>query len=123
ASALAVPRRLPTRCVPVLTCCVQISLPRVFFDGYGDHRYLHSFPTRRSSDLKWPTLWRATVASGSAVYPWSSRILHSWSPMTAKIGRAHVELQSRENLVCRLLLEKKKRSRSRTGAYVHGISR
>src|SRR5690606_40450931 len=25
-----------------------------------------------------------------------------------KIGRAHVELQSRENLVCRLLLEKKK---------------
>src|SRR5690606_40088998 len=26
-----------------------------------------------------------------------------------KIGRAHVELQSRENLVCRLLLEKKKK--------------
>src|SRR5690606_31114675 len=26
----------------------------------------------------------------------------------AEIGRAHVELQSRENLVCRLLLEKKK---------------
>src|SRR5690606_40929146 len=25
-----------------------------------------------------------------------------------EIGRAHVELQSRENLVCRLLLEKKK---------------
>src|SRR5690606_39851967 len=26
-----------------------------------------------------------------------------------EIGRAHVELQSRENLVCRLLLEKKKK--------------
>src|SRR5260221_5293181 len=23
----------------------------IFFNGYGDHRDLHSFPTRRSSDL------------------------------------------------------------------------
>src|SRR2546430_4251358 len=28
---------------------------------------------------------------------------------TAQIGRAHAELQSQSNLVCRLLLEKKKR--------------
>src|SRR2546430_6801059 len=28
-----------------------------------------------------------------------------------KIGRAHVELQSQSNLVCRLLLEKKKKTR------------
>src|SRR5262249_58486517 len=30
-------------------------LPRIaslFFQGYGDHRALHSFPTRRSSDLE-----------------------------------------------------------------------
>src|SRR6266511_1069990 len=26
-------------------------LPQFFFYGYGDHRALHSFPTRRSSDL------------------------------------------------------------------------
>src|SRR5690606_10648939 len=31
----------------------------------------------------------------------------------AKIGRAHVELQSRENLVCRLLLEKKKEQKNK----------
>src|SRR6266511_4751381 len=30
------------------------------------------------------------------------------SGSSPKIGRAHAELQSRENLVCRLLLEKKK---------------
>src|SRR5207302_9044875 len=30
------------------------------------------------------------------------------APPNEQIGRAHVELQSRENLVCRLLLEKKK---------------
>src|SRR5215207_3958455 len=26
-------------------------VPLFFFNGYGDHRDLHSFPTRRSSDL------------------------------------------------------------------------
>src|SRR4029434_2313678 len=30
------------------------SLLLFFFEGYGDHRDLHSFPTRRSSDLKLP---------------------------------------------------------------------
>src|SRR2546429_1148002 len=33
-------------------------------------------------------------------------------PSSIKIGRAHVELQSRLHLVCRLLLEKKKKERS-----------
>src|SRR2546430_10776574 len=32
---------------------------------------------------------------------------------SAQIGRAHVELQSQSNLVCRLLLEKKKKIRER----------
>src|SRR5690606_26546769 len=40
--------------------------------------------------------------------PGDELILHDvWGAI--QIGRAHVELQSRENLVCRLLLEKKKR--------------
>src|SRR3712207_8599935 len=29
--------------------CIEIIF--FFFEGYGDHRDLHSFPTRRSSDL------------------------------------------------------------------------
>src|SRR5690349_22355877 len=33
--------------------------------------------------------------------------------LSIKIGRAHVELQSRRDLVCRLLLEKKKREKRR----------
>src|SRR2546429_6006664 len=32
-----------------------------------------------------------------------------WPPRPWEIGRAHVELQSRLHLVCRLLLEKKKK--------------
>src|SRR5688572_31193221 len=45
------------------------------------------------------------------------------SAVSQKIGRAHVELQSQSNLVCRLLLEKKK-YRSRSGSrsvYLHRI--
>src|SRR2546427_894260 len=34
-----------------------------------------------------------------------------------EIGRAHVELQSQSNLVCRLLLEKKKKNTENT--YIH----
>src|SRR5205809_2007950 len=38
----------------MLICLWSISLFFIFFfffEGYGDHRDLHSFPTRRSSDL------------------------------------------------------------------------
>src|SRR5438270_13727466 len=70
-----------------------------FFSRYGAHRDLHSFPTRRSSDL--------------AVMPPGSR-----APGPAAPGSRHrrseehtSELQSQSNLVCRLLLEKKKRCR------------
>src|SRR5438874_5584007 len=72
-------------------------LPIFFFYLYGDHRDLHSFPTRRSSDLgpisgEW---WRA----GS----------HDYVGDDAQRSEEHTsELQSRRDLVCRLLLEKKK---------------
>src|SRR5205807_3967164 len=79
-----------------------------FFPTPSHHRDLHSFPTRRSSDLRSPVsvalhphqprLWRSRVRVGE----------HA-------IGRDRIdrksttsELQSPCNLVCRLLLEKKK---------------
>src|SRR5437870_7571907 len=70
-----------------------------FFVFSGDAGYLHSFPTRRSSDL----------------------LMHACSA-TKRCGRAAAgncnqrseehtsELQSRGHLVCRLLLEKKKKN-------------
>src|SRR5207302_9284042 len=94
-------------------------------------RQLPSFPTRRSSDL--PRQPRrlagheaavAAVAifadgrhavSGSddgTVGYWDLAMggpIARWQGHRGKIGRAHAELQSRENLVCRLLLEKKKK--------------
>src|SRR5690606_42065470 len=94
-------------------------------------RDLHSFPTRRSSDLIFPGSFRAV--STRKTYP--SGFLGSKSQIPHPVGlptdtnrflgrdgediglhrfvrsEEHTsELQSRENLVCRLLLEKKNKS-------------
>src|SRR5438552_8640824 len=76
-----------------------------FFQLYGDHRDLHSFPTRRSSDL------RALLCADEYTHP-----AHSPGPPAVVLpvmayGRSEEhtsELQSPDHLVCRLLLEKKK---------------
>src|SRR5690606_42023637 len=95
------------------------------FSCSPDPRHLPSFPTRRSSDLP-SDVW-ASLAHTSPVrdrHPGDGR-----GGMTAWAGQARPcamseaivpdsqhrseehtsELQSRENLVCRLLLEKKKK--------------
>src|SRR5439155_25408753 len=103
-----------------------------FFYCSRDPRDLHSFPTRRSSDLPM-TLpgWRVVALPlheplGCRGYPRCSR----WRPYRAVwlSGRAtrgpwpgrseeHTsELQSRGHLVCRLLLEKKKKKVYEVGA-------
>src|SRR5690606_41723670 len=92
---------------------------------------LHSFPTRRSSDLspgrRWCVFHRIRwPPSSTACAPWN-RVRHCgtcgssrMSPLPCSPGSPPMrpavsprseehtsELQSRENLVCRLLLEKK----------------
>src|SRR5690606_41698720 len=104
----------------------------VIFSCYAGCRYPHSFPTRRSSDLSTPmksldASQETLKAVGDtleadrffgAVGAW-----RSWAEQYDRIAAYHFaailfsprseehtsELQSRENLVCRLLLEKKKR--------------
>src|SRR5205823_12726647 len=107
------------RCAPLHTSPPPFSL---FFFSYcpGDHRALHSFPTRRSSDLTsrlraHPLCWaRATCASPSE--PRRSTIWTcSWcaacpASTAERRSEEHTsELQSLAYLVCRLLLEKKKK--------------
>src|SRR5215813_14679676 len=48
---------------PPITTGTPRALKRCFFcKGYGDHRDLHSFPTRRSSDLEFPNRLRISAA-------------------------------------------------------------
>src|SRR5690606_41271422 len=102
-----------------------------FISCYANHLYLHSFPTRRSSDLNGNEL--AMLARTHLVDDLGKRFFPATALTGYKhrhIGRSHLhrylnsmvqarritnnrseehtsELQSRENLVCRLLLEKK----------------
>src|SRR5690606_41897181 len=106
----------------------------LLFDSSRPPRDLHSFPTRRSSDLLRAGLLRllgegleqalqrietccAAGAEASLFDGFDDRAVRGVRQMRAAAGallgersEEHTsELQSRENLVCRLLLEKKKK--------------
>src|SRR5690606_42012929 len=110
--------------------CILFSFFLFLFAVSGPPRSLHSFPTRRSSDLR-PAAFctlpsmdsrRAAIttpgakpgcslaASFARSSAWA-RALGSASASSRARSEEHTsELQSRENLVCRLLLEKKKQT-------------
>src|SRR5690606_41247708 len=83
-----------------------------FFYCYVHHRDLHSFPTRRSSDL---TIFEReqrlfnTPVKFLFVHALPGKHRDTGSSNGSRSEEHTSELQSRENLVCRLLLEKKKK--------------
>src|SRR5207302_3884082 len=97
-----------------------------FLSGAGYHRDLHSFPTRRSSDLApdgqlhplQQGFWeehglQCGYCTPGMIMAAVGLLQDNPKPSEREIreGRSEEhtsELQSRENLVCRLLLEKKK---------------
>src|SRR5437870_4928012 len=105
-----------------------------FFSCYRDHRDLHSFPTRRSSDLDER---RHPAAPGEVEIAFGEIVDHQINfvnPYVRQFARPdgfvhradklrseeHTsELQSRGHLVCRLLLEKKKNNNK---MHIHLVS-
>src|SRR5207249_10223328 len=96
------------------------------FYGSADSRDLHSFPTRRSSDLAALMRPSSTVcavagsppSASARALPSSYSHCETISPGRSPVSPAEIvsrseehtsELQSRFDLVCRLLLEKKKK--------------
>src|SRR5438270_12653722 len=81
-----------------------------FFLWSVDPRVLHSFPTRRSSDLAGLA---ALVGPADRAARVGDRVAGpgpaTRSPTRARSEEHTSELQSQSNLVCRLLLEKKKK--------------
>src|SRR5690606_41986614 len=104
------------------------TLPLFIFDSFEHLRDLPSFPTRRSSDLRRVCTPGNVRSDSSAIAltpprlkprmmdrPWpqhpttTAGVAGKERPGITKRSEEHTsELQSRENLVCRLLLEKKK---------------
>src|SRR5438874_5982670 len=95
-----------------------------FFYYYADRRDLHSFPTRRSSDLgmreelgadEARAIGREHVehAGGQAGIPGDLGDGERGQRRGRRSEEHTSELQSRRDLVCRLLLEKKKRKKKK----------
>src|SRR5690242_21383656 len=87
-------------------------MPYSYFYSSADHLNLHSFPTRRSSDLPWVSDARRTGSPSrrrSRGPAESCRCKHTSAARKCALrSEEHTsELQSHVNLVCRLLLEKK----------------
>src|SRR5207249_11525284 len=91
----------------------------IFFYSSDDHRTLHSFPTRRSSDLAARSRERRRSDPPVALVDAAcrgrddrrnrNRRVAALAEGTRHRSEEHTsELQSRFDLVCRLLLEKKK---------------
>src|SRR5436305_6822773 len=81
-----------------------------------NHLYLHSFPTRRSSDLFHAGRQLRSGLSAGAVrlcrigadLGWAIQATGPGDVLSSRSEEHTSELQSRPHLVCRLLLEKKK---------------
>src|SRR5699024_12556039 len=96
-------------CIPFTYSCFHHSCcTSFFFQTYYAHRDLHSFPTRRSSDLneKLPKVLQIIDTITSRDRNDYQLLWHLGPDVRSEEHTS--ELQSRFDLVCRLLLEKKK---------------
>src|SRR5438046_6707487 len=97
-----------------MSFCVGYLISVFFFSCYCDPPSLHSFPTRRSSDL-----FRRRSGRSHASAPHPHRRSHRYRTVAHRKPRSEEhtsELQSLTNLVCRLLLEKKKTKKKKAAA-------
>src|SRR5438270_13781409 len=103
--------------MPAACICIIHQQPLFYYSA--DHRDLHSFPTRRSSDLLREAGYRIVPVNpghstilGEQSYPTLTAAEDRGMPRVHRNDRSEEhtsELQSQSNLVCRLLLEKKKK--------------
>src|SRR5205085_11264729 len=116
----------------VLSVSIVVSSFIFFFYFHGAHRDLHSFPTRRSSDLNRPVLLiedhdpvvvEALGHEGADFQVEPAQIDRAAALPGSRSEEHTSELQSQSNLVCRLLLEKKKTKKTdlpnHTLRYIH----
>src|SRR5438034_10756901 len=93
-------------------CCMRFCCRRkpphgFFFSWFAAPRDLHSFPTRRSSDLTLSGGFQGWIKRflADGAYPFMVPVLRDF--VLPRSEEHTSELQSHSDLVCRLLLEKK----------------
>src|SRR5205807_10271851 len=101
------PSARPSSITLMTLITVSIVPVSYFFYLYGAHRDLHSFPTRRSSDLA-RVIENLLVRRPDCRRSLSDQFADARVIEKARSEEHTSELQSPCNLVCRLLLEKKK---------------
>src|SRR5438445_8297868 len=99
------------------TDTLLISYDLFFFYRYDYHRDLHSFPTRRSSDLSGSRMRSSRPGCSALWIRPASTSSDSWPAAAIRSEEHTSELQSRQYLVCRLLLEKKNKQNSLLSRY------
>src|SRR5205814_10659780 len=108
---------MPNR-LSVLPSLSSPDLSTFFFQSPAHHRFLHSFPTRRSSDLFSRLSIFSNIEMNWRIVAGMIHVLHAQMvgstcimPATIRSEEHTSELQSLRHLVCRLLLEKKKENK------------
>src|SRR5436190_16994842 len=86
--------------------------PHFFSQSYRDHRDLHSFPTRRSSDLGHRVGGFGQHIDRLVVFALHGLEFDLEKAFELRSEEHTSELQSHSDLVCRLLLEKKNTTRA-----------
>src|SRR5262249_61719689 len=121
---------------PALLRHRNLSPTPFFLQSPAPHRHLHSFPTRRSSDLKIQSAEYLTVfqnrpsmgvvrRAGRLMMKGLVKVVPSCGSICRREplrSEEHTsELQSLTNLVCRLLLEKKKEQRNEQHSFLGAV--
>src|SRR5947207_10939716 len=100
------------------SCCIFF-----FFSLYGDHRDLHSFPTRRSSDLQRRTLRRRRLGHRDVIQHRPERVQGQALEFQAAEDRKSTRLNSSHTVISYAVfcLKKKKKTIRHINAATHMI--
>src|SRR5438445_9016705 len=110
--------------LPIIIIYTSTSYYLLFIQEYPHPRDLHSFPTRRSSDLG-HDLIQDDGECEAEVQTSGDGLVYRMQRLCVPQPRSEEhtsELQSRQYLVCRLLLEKKKKKNNTIYKQVYEIS-
>src|SRR5437868_14392274 len=97
----------------MLTASLSADISFFFFYSYSDHRYLHSFPTRRSSDLSVNSRERSGI----------NTILHELNPLfTINVTMRDIKSKNVYSRVNSKATTQWRKTESANGVHLEGVA-